>query len=232
MPSFRKLRFIWVYPLAAWLVLTARTTEASLRAGIALALLGEAARFWANGYVGHRKVNTARAGPEPEKIGSLITAGPYAYVRNPLYVGTVLIGAGFCVAVQAFWGALGALLVFALTYAPKVRQEEALILSEWGDEFAAYQRAVPRWVPTWRRYPRPNGTWSWQGIDASKEVKTVLWVAVAMLLLYFREEFRQERTLFSGTSGLKHVAWAVVLVALMATDGLMEWRRRCRPRVP
>ncbi|MBI2884946.1 MAG: isoprenylcysteine carboxylmethyltransferase family protein [Candidatus Omnitrophica bacterium] len=230
MRSFRKLRFIWVYPLVVFGVLTARTSETSLRVGVLLALLGEVIRLWANGYVGHRKVNTAHAGLEAKKIGSLITAGPYAYMRNPLYVGTFLIGIGLCVAAQSVWGALGVVLFYALTYVPKVRQEEALILEEWGEAYAAYQRAVPRWVPTWRRYAHRNGTWSRQGIQASKELKTVLWLGVGLVGLYFHEEFLQEGELFAGASRLTHIVLALVLVACILTDGIAELR--CRAGLP
>ena len=96
MVRLRKARFLFVYPLAGWLFWTARTSEASLRLGVALALSGEALRLWANGYVGHRKVNATARGPQDPKIGRLITAGPYAFVRNPLYVGSFLIGLGVC----------------------------------------------------------------------------------------------------------------------------------------
>ena len=51
--KLNKARFFWVYPLAVWLFLTARTTEASLRLGIDLIVIGEAIRLWSNAYVGH-----------------------------------------------------------------------------------------------------------------------------------------------------------------------------------
>ena len=150
----RKARFIWVYPLAVWLFATASTSEPSLRLGAVVLWLGEALRLWANGYVGHVKVNRAQRGNPTAKTGRLITAGPYAFVRNPLYVGSFLIVMGFCIAMRSPVAALAAWVCFMLLYGEKTKREESLIQDEWGAEYTAYRAAVPRWIPTWRRYPR------------------------------------------------------------------------------
>ncbi len=233
MRLIRKARFFWVYPLAIWLFVSASISERSLRLGVALALLGEALRLWANGHVGHVKVNETQRGSNAPKIGRLVTAGPYAYVRHPLYVGTFLVGVGFCVVVRSAWLVLAALAFFFLVYRGKVRSEEATILHEWGEDYEAYRRAVPRWVPTFRRYPHGEGSWTWQGIWASKEPKTLAWVIVALVALYFREEFFQERNLFAGAHWAKRVVWLAVVVVLIVSDGVFElirWSRRSRER--
>jgi len=226
----RKPRFLLVYPLAAWLVWAARTTEWSLRAGLLLALIGEAIRLWADGYVGHLKVNVSDAAKSGGKIGHLITGGPYAYVRHPLYVGTLLIGLGFCVAVQNAWAALGALLLFATVYRRKALEEEAVIRAEWNEEHEAYCRDVPRWLPRLRPYSRPYGRWSWAGLKASKEPKTLVWILVCFLLLYLREELWQERDAWAGPHHLKFLIVLGCLVFLIASDGLFELWLRQRPR--
>ncbi len=222
----RKARFFWVYPLAIWLFVTADASEASLRLGAAVALLGEALRLWANSYVGHRKVNaTSQAQP---KIGHLITAGPYAYVRNPLYVGTFIIGLGFCIAVRNIWVAASGLVLLALIYRGKVREEEEVIAQEWGEEFSAYRQAVPRWFPTFCRPAQRSGEWSWQGIVASKELKTVVWVTVGFLLLYFENAWQRGHALFAGPERATHVALLLLGLALTAGDLLFEGLRILR----
>ncbi len=228
MKLFRKARFFWVYPLAIWLFMTARTSEPSLRLGIALVLLGEALRLWANGYVGHVKVNVAQPWRNAPKIGYLITAGPYAYVRHPLYLGTFLIGAGFCVAVSSILLGLVALMFFLIVYQEKARDEERLIRGEWGADYVSYQQAVPPWLPTFRRYAQRDGQWSWQGIRASKELKTVAWVIVALLAVYLREEWLQEHHLFVGKDWLKHIVLVGFLIVLIASDGVLELVGRLR----
>ncbi len=224
----RKARFFWVYPLAVWLFVTADASEASLRLGALVACFGEALRLWANSYVGHRKVNATQQGGRDPKIGHLITAGPYAYVRNPLYVGTFIIGLGFCIAVRNIWVAVAGLLLLAFIYQGKVQEEEEVIQQEWGGEFDAYRQAVPRWFPTFRRPAQRYGAWSWRGIAASKELKTVVWVTVGFLLLYFQNVWRQEHALFAGPERATHVALLLLGVALMASDLLFEGLRLLR----
>ncbi len=225
MRLFRKARFFWVYLLVIVLFATASTSEPSLRLGIALALLGEAVRLWANGYVGHAKVNATQRTRNDPKIGRLITAGPYAYVRNPLYLGSFLIGAGFCVAVRSSLLLFVGAVLCPFVYRKKVAQEERVIRDEWGEEYAAYQQAVPRWLPTWRRYARRSGQWSWQGIAASRELKTLLWVIVSLLAVYFWEEWFKEHEFFVRHDLVKQVTLVVVLVLLVVGDGVFEWVR-------
>ena len=226
MKRLKKLRFVLVYPLAIGLFLSARTTERSLLIGIVVIALGEALRLWANSYVGHRKVNQTRQGQA--KIGQLITAGPYAFVRHPLYLGTFLLGAGFCIIVGNAWLALLALLFFLLVYQRKMREEDAIILAEWGETFARYKQAVCAWMPTGRRYADRQGTGSWQGILASKELTTLAWVIVGVILLYFREELIQRHESFQARHLLKHVILLGAAVALALGDGLYTLIHRQR----
>ena len=228
MKLFRKARFFWVYPLVIVLFATASTSERSLRLGIVLIFLGEALRLLANGYVGHVKVNVTQQARHDPKIGRLITGGPYAYVRHPLYVGTFLIGAGLCVAVRSVPLALAALAFFLLVYQDKARREEQLIAGEWGSDYVAYQQAVPRWLPSLRRYTSRHGRWSWQGVWASKEWKTLIWVIVVLLGIYFWEEGVRERELFVGHKQVKHGLLVALCILLIASDGVIELASRWR----
>ncbi len=225
MRRLRKPRFFWVYPLAIGLLVTGNTSEPSLRLGIVLVLLGEALRLWANGYVGHQKINSTQKWRNDPKIGRLITAGPYAFIRHPLYVGTFLIGAGFCVVVRNVGLALAALIFFVLVYRPKAQSEEVVILEQWGEDYATYQRSVSRWFPALRPYPQRQGKWSWAGIKASKELKTLSWLIITLVVLYFREEFWQEHDLFIGRDWWKHVILTILLLGLIISDGISEYKR-------
>ena len=226
MKRLTKPRFLFVYLLVVWLFLVAHTTELQLRLGIPLVLLGAFLRFWANGYVGHVKVNWTQKERGEAKIGRLVTAGPYAFVRHPLYLGTFLIGLGFCVIVGNLWFSLVALVFFLLVYRRKMADEESMIRDEVGEAFERYQRAVPRWLPAGRRYAHPNGQWSWQGIVASKEPKTLMWLVVFFILLYFREEIIQEHEFLSGDKVGKHILLIGVALVLIAADGVFELMRR------
>ena len=228
MKRLTKPRFILVYPIAVALFLFGRTTEPQLRFGIFLAVVGELVRLWANGYVGHVKVNRTEPQRGDAKIGRFVTAGPYAFVRHPLYFGTLLIGAGFCTAMGNWWLSLLAMAFFLFIYGAKMKTEEELLLHECGERYSAYFAHVPRWVPTFRRYADPQWRWTWQGILASKELKTVIWVTVFFVLLYFREEYLQEHELFSETAWGKHLLLTVLVAALIAGDGIFELLRKLR----
>lgn len=223
----RKPRFLFVYPLAALLFAAGRVTEQSLRWGILLIAAGELVRLWANGYVGHQKVNWTQAGAGDSKIGRLTTAGPYAFVRHPLYFGTALIGAGFCRTVGNAWLALAAFAVFLVIYRRKMIEEERTLDHECGEDYARYHAAVPRLLPVRGRYAERHGQWRWQGVAASKEWKTVIWVTVLVIGLYFWEEGIQEREPLFEKRALMHIALLVLSVGLALTDGLVEllkWR--------
>ncbi|MBI4598193.1 MAG: isoprenylcysteine carboxylmethyltransferase family protein [Candidatus Omnitrophica bacterium] len=228
-PTFlRKARFALVYPLVIGLLLFARTTEGSWAWGIAIIALGETLRVWANGYVGHVKAGRDIAADQtiiPK--GRLITAGPYAFVRHPLYLGTMLLGLGFCVMVGNAWLALIALVFFLTMYRGKMAEEEARIKDAY-PAYAAYERAVPRWIPTGRRYPDRAGRWTWQGIAASNEWKTVIWVTVLVIALYFREEVFEGREWLARGKAIQQVLLLALAAALILYDIGYELVKRSR----
>ncbi|MCB9913881.1 MAG: isoprenylcysteine carboxylmethyltransferase family protein [Planctomycetes bacterium] len=86
------------------------------------------------------------------KVPRLATTGPYAYVRNPLYLGNTLVIAGATAASELMWlvpfSVLWCLTVFTLT----IRDEERRLLDDYGDEYRAYREAVPAWLPRWTPY--------------------------------------------------------------------------------
>lgn len=120
----------------------------SIAAGLPLAFVGEAIRMWAVGYSGVTTRGDRVVAP------ALVTGGPYAYVRNPLYVGNVFTGAGFAfaftgkndLAVRAVL-IIGSLASMLAVYAAIIPHEEAYLRATFGDEFDQYVAAVPRVVP-------------------------------------------------------------------------------------
>ncbi|MGA8440584.1 MAG: isoprenylcysteine carboxylmethyltransferase family protein [Candidatus Sulfotelmatobacter sp.] len=92
----------------------------------------------------------ALASGHVRKNESLATSGPYAYTRNPLYLGSLLIGLGFAVAARS-WGVGGALVVmFFAIYVPVIRDEEAFLRQTF-PEFEEYAQRVPRMFPRLKR---------------------------------------------------------------------------------
>jgi protein-S-isoprenylcysteine O-methyltransferase Ste14 len=88
----------------------------------------------------------ALASGHVHKNEALATSGPYAYTRNPLYLGSLLIGIGFAVAARSWWvGAALIVMLFAI-YVPVIRDEEAFLRQKF-PEFEEYARRVPRMFP-------------------------------------------------------------------------------------
>ena len=94
--------------------------------------------------------------------------------------------------------------------------------------FERYQRAVPRWFPTGRRYAQRHGVWSWRGILASRELKTLAWVIILLIALYFREEWLQREVLFSGAHGTRRILLLALMVGLVLSDRAHELIRRVK----
>ncbi len=126
----------------------ARPTWRSMLLGLIGILPGLFVRALASGHV--------------RKNEALATSGPYAYTRNPLYLGSLLIGIGFAVAARSWWigGAVAA--IFVAIYLPVIRDEEAFLSTQF-PEFEEYARRVPRIIP--RITPSADekpATFSWE----------------------------------------------------------------------
>jgi len=221
-----KPRFLLIYPLVAAFFFVAHISETTLRLGIPLVILGELIRWWANGYVGHRKVNWTERSRNDPKIGLLVTAGPYAFVRNPLYCGSFLIGVGFCVVVGNVWFAVTVLALLLAVYRWKIKEEEETLRHEWAEEFARYETVVPGWLPTLRPFRNGHGSWSWQGIVASQEWKTAIWVTVLLITLYFWEELIQEHERLFHRRAPLQLTLLALLAVLILSDVVYEMIRR------
>lgn len=126
----------------------------SILAGLPTALVGEAIRCWAVGFSG----TTTRA--DQVTAPQLVTAGPYAYVRNPLYIGNFLTALGFAVAFTGNnseaerWVLIGISLATMLAvYVTIVPHEENFLRATFGASFDDYAARVGRVLPRW---PEPS----------------------------------------------------------------------------
>lgn len=112
-------------------------------AGPLLVALGEWLRFWAVRHIGTiSRTRTTRYGP-------LISAGPYRFVRNPLYVGNWLLWTGFAVWSGLLWMVPVAWAIFAVQYSAIARWEGSFLRGIYKDSYDAYARDVRAWVPGW-----------------------------------------------------------------------------------
>ncbi len=89
----------------------------------------------------------ALASGHVRKNESLAISGPYAYTRNPLYLGSLLIGLGFTVAARSWWVGVALVVMFVAIYVPVIRDEEAFLRKTFPD-FEQYTQRVPRMLPS------------------------------------------------------------------------------------
>jgi protein-S-isoprenylcysteine O-methyltransferase Ste14 len=92
----------------------------------------------------------ALASGHVRKNEALAISGPYAYTRNPLYLGSLLMGVGFAVAARSWWVGVALVVMFFAVYVPVIRDEEAFLRNKF-PEFEEYERQVPRMFPRFRR---------------------------------------------------------------------------------
>jgi hypothetical protein len=88
----------------------------------------------------------ALASGHVHKNESLATSGPYAYTRNPLYLGSLVMGLGFAVAARSWWVGMALVVMVVAIYLPVIRDEEAFLRRKF-PEFEEYERRVPRMLP-------------------------------------------------------------------------------------
>jgi len=127
------------FVLAICFGLLATPTPESILYGPLLAFPGLAIRAWA---AGHLKKNQ-----------DLADGGPYAYTRNPLYLGTLLVALGLAVAASSWTVFLVTIAVFSLVYLPVIEQEEQHLLKLF-DGYQAYAERVPL---LWPSLPKTQG---------------------------------------------------------------------------
>jgi protein-S-isoprenylcysteine O-methyltransferase Ste14 len=98
----------------------------------------------------------ALASGHVRKNEALATSGPYAYTRNPLYLGSLLMGVGFAVAARSWWVGIVLVVMFFAVYLPVIRDEEAFLREKF-PEFEEYARRVPRMFPRLGPHPGADG---------------------------------------------------------------------------
>jgi len=141
--------------------------------GVMIILPGEAIRIWAAGYL--------------QKDKSLTTSGPYAYLSNPLYLGTLLVMIGACICANNFFMLAGGLAFFFFYYFPyKLRKEGNRLKKIFGEEYIEYVKHVPPLIPRLTPY-RKEGTklkkWSFQQVKNNSEHLTFLVILAGIILI-------------------------------------------------
>ena len=153
--------------------------------GLLVVAAGEGIRLWGVHHIG--AVSRTRS----DRLGPLIAAGPFARVRNPLYIGNILLWTGFAISARLLWLAPIIVVLLVLEYHAIVRWEEDLLRRRMGEPYARYLAEVPRWLPSFRARTsasQADAAFSWRQTLFS-ERGTLIAIVLGVLLLWIKARF-------------------------------------------
>jgi protein-S-isoprenylcysteine O-methyltransferase Ste14 len=162
--------------LAPLLILAAKPSPGALVAGAVVAVAGLLIRAWASGHL--------------KKNQELTVSGPYAHTRNPLYLGTFIMGGGVALAGGAWWFAALYVALYLLIYLPVMAAEAETLKQLFAGEYPGYSREVPLFLP--RATPYQSGEpqaatgarqFAWSQYKKHREYRAAIGVAAAFALL-------------------------------------------------
>jgi protein-S-isoprenylcysteine O-methyltransferase Ste14 len=141
--------------------------------GMILVLLGEAIRIWAAGHL--------------QKNEALAVTGPYAYVKNPLYIGSILITTGFCILADNIYILALATFMFCFHYIPyKKRVEGDRLRRIFGSRFEDYDQKVPDYLPRKTPYSKEKVSWQFKNFVENSEEGILFLNIIGVLLILSR----------------------------------------------
>ena len=149
----------------------ARPKLHSLSLGIPVSIVGLLLRTWAAGHL--------------SKNQNLATSGPYAYTRNPLYVGTLLVAAGLVIAAQRWELAVLFTAVFLLVYLPVIELEEQHLRNLFPN-YAAYAKRVPLLLPRLQSPPASSIAFQWSLYRRNEKYNALLGFAAGLAFLIWK----------------------------------------------
>jgi protein-S-isoprenylcysteine O-methyltransferase Ste14 len=164
----RRIRVPLSFAFAIAYVWLAHPTRTSILAGGLLLLPGLLLRGLASGHV--------------QKDRQLTTSGPYAYTRNPLYLGSLILAAGFGVAARSWWIPAILLVMFVVIYVPVIAGEERYLRQTF-PEYDDYARHVPRFRMRLTRYGNRRGEFLSERYWKHREYQAVVGCAVVLVIL-------------------------------------------------
>jgi protein-S-isoprenylcysteine O-methyltransferase Ste14 len=153
-----KLRVPFGFVMVAAFLYFSAPTWGSLAYGLPVSIVGLALRAWAAGHL--------------DKNRDLAQSGPYAHLRNPLYLGTLTVAAGFAIAARRWELGLLFAAVFVLVYFPVVELEEQH-LRKLFPAYESYARSVPKLLPALRARSAAAARFRWSQYKHNREYEAL-----------------------------------------------------------
>jgi len=172
----RRTFFLAAAPVV--MLVVARPSREGVLFGLPFVVAGEGIRVWSAGYL--------------TKLSKLVTAGPYALCRNPMYVGMFLISIGYLAMCGRLEVWIGGIALFWLFHGGAVAYEERLLRGKFAEQYAEYSRRVPRLVPRLRAV-KGEGTFSWRRLVMNNE-HLALGAAVIMCAIFAANAYSTQRS--------------------------------------
>jgi protein-S-isoprenylcysteine O-methyltransferase Ste14 len=164
----RRIRVPLGFLFAAFYIWRARPTWLSILVGVLVSCFGLIIRASAAGQV--------------KKDRELTTTGPYAYVRNPLYLGSILLGVGFALAARDISIFVFLALYFVLIYVPVIQGEQKYLRSQF-PAYADYIQRVPSLLPRTVWFPGMTNGFSRELYFRHREYNSLLGAAAIVVVL-------------------------------------------------
>lgn len=167
-----RLRFVLAVPAAAAVVIF--TDRGPMWPGVVAALAGESLQIWASAHL-HKNVGIAKS-------------GPYAWARNPMYLGRFFVGLGFVLLTWRWFFIIPYIVGFWVYAHARVSGEEARLQERFGEEYGEYRRAVGRWIPFPPKVRFSDARWSWDAVRRNHQLRITATVIAIIVLLKVRLE--------------------------------------------
>ena len=126
---------------------------------LALALLGQAVRFFTVGFVPR---GTSGRNTRGQVAEALNTTGMYAVVRNPIYLGNFIIWFGLSLFMKSVWFTTTIILFFTIFYERIIFREEGFLREKFGDVFMQWAAVTPAIIPQFKNWQPPSLPFSWK----------------------------------------------------------------------
>lgn len=160
---------------AAVFLVFAKPAPVTILVGAAVSIIGLLIRAWASGHI--------------RKNQNLAVSGPYSYTRNPLYLGSLLLGVGFTIAAGVWWLGLVFIVLFLGIYLPVMRVEAEDLTRLFGADYEEYKKAVPLLFPRLSAWKKGDENFDFELYLRYREYRAALGLVFAWGILAAKAYF-------------------------------------------